>query len=123
MSITRWKAADRERAVLAEQLAGRRDAGAGHRDVEAAHARGRGLDRGVDGGFARHVAAVIARRRAERRGGLAAGLVLDVEQRDLAAARDQPGRGRVAEARRTAADDCLDPIEIHGGPPGRQFTA
>ena len=58
----------------------------------------------------------IARDAAERTGGLAAQLVLDVEQGDLGAACDQPRGRRLTEARSSAADDCLDPIEIHGFP-------
>jgi hypothetical protein len=75
-----------------------------------------GLHGRLDLGFARDVAAMVARGRADRRRGLAACLILHVEQRNLCAARGESHRCRVAEARCAAADDRLDPIEIHAFP-------
>ncbi len=72
------------------------------------------LQRCGDVAFAGHVGAEVRRVAAEFRGRRVTLLVVDVEQRDLRAVRDEMLRDRVAETGGAAGDDGLDLIELHG---------
>ena len=78
------------------------------------HRIARGSHVGAYAVFGGDIGAEEARRVAQFLRGRVTFLVVDVEQRDLAAMRDEMLRHRVAETGGAAGDDCLYLIELHG---------
>jgi hypothetical protein len=100
---------------LAQHAAGTEDAGAVDRDVQATQEVPGGVDVGNDAGFVGDVGAEVARVRFAQFGHCGRALVVvDVEQRDLAAVRDQVPCHREAEAGDAAGDDGTGVGELHG---------
>jgi hypothetical protein len=101
------------RAVLADGLDGRRDAGAVDQAAHGAHAGGR-RDHGQAVGLRGHVALHEARVAGAQLGGqLLAGFHLHVGQHDLAAGFHDHARGGRAQAGRAAGDDEYVVLNLH----------
>ena len=103
----------RHRAVLAKQAPRRPDAGAVHRDIEAAQKRYGCGDRRIDRGFRGDVHAVKAGGGAKLGHGGRTRVGVEIEQRHAPAARDQRTRGCKSEPRAPTGDRCARTADVH----------